>query len=97
MIGNAPDIDAVDDVVQDVDKLRQRHRDCEIHDIFNDTPLEKSFCVLKHLQTLFFLFWIQSDIIIRKKKFVQRESYSKETKKGSIYEKMRFIEMEITS
>ena len=49
MIGNAPDVDAVDDVVQDIDKLRQRHRDREIHDIFNDTSFGKSFCVLELL------------------------------------------------
>ena len=43
---------------------------------------------------LFSCVWIQSDIIIRKKKFVQRESYSKEIQKGifNIYGFVRFVD-----
>ena len=67
MIGNAPDIDAVDDVVQDIDKLRQRHRDCEIHDIFNDTSFgEIVLCIgITHTNSFFSCVWIQPDIIIK--------------------------------
>ena len=58
MIGNTPDIDAVDDVVQDIDKLRQRHRDCEIHDIFNDTSFGKIvLCIgITHTNSFFLAF-----------------------------------------
>lgn len=56
MIGYASDVDAVNDVVQDIDKLHQRHRDREIMIFLTILPLEKSFCVLEALiQTPFFL------------------------------------------
>ena len=62
MIGYASDVDAVNDVVQDIDKLRQRHRDREIHDIFNDTSFGKNRSVYwKHSYKL--LFFLRLDTI----------------------------------